>query len=167
MPIREHILQFLPPSSFLAQSLRTYFYSILKLYTKYKDEQQHPLVDQIASNLGNLQEALQLGLSKNDPNLADTIYCALSLNSFYRLTGRGHTPLIDIIPRPFPQPTDHHLEASFCIQLIFSGKHTTTVNPEILIPWVLSQFQHFSKPVLQCKSHIVFSVILSKCHETR
>ncbi|KAJ7797980.1 hypothetical protein B0H14DRAFT_3546462 [Mycena olivaceomarginata] len=149
MPIREHMQQFLPPSCFLAQSLRTHFYSILKLYEKYKDEQRRPLVNQIASNLGNLQEVLQLGLSKNDPNLVDTMYCIFSLNSFYRITGRGHTPLMDTIPMTLPQPTDHRLEASFFIEVILSRIHTAILKPEIVISRGLSHFQHFTDPVLE------------------
>jgi hypothetical protein len=171
LPIREHMQHFLPPSRFLAQSLRTHFYSILKLYQKYKDEQRHSLVNQIASNLGNLQEVLQLGLSKNDPNLVDTMYCAFSLNSFYRVTGRGHTPLMDTIPMSFPQPTDHRLETSFFRELIlsrilFSGIHTPVLKPEIVIPRVFSYFQHFTDPGLECESQIVFVAILSECLKT-
>jgi hypothetical protein len=155
MPIREHMQQFLPLSRFLAQSLRTHFYSILKLYLKHRDEQWRPVVNQIASNLGNLQEVLQLGLSKNDPNLVDTMYCAFSLNSFYRITGRGHTPLMNTIPLAFPQPTDHRLETSFFIELIRSEIHTASLKPEIVIRRALSHFQHFTDPVLECEPQIV------------
>ncbi|KAF8151114.1 hypothetical protein K438DRAFT_1778887 [Mycena galopus ATCC 62051] len=151
MPIKEHISHFSPPSRFLTQSLRKHFYSILELYQKYKGEQLSSVVNQIASNLGNLQEVLQLGLSTDDPNLVDTMYCALSLNSFYRMTGRGHTPLMDTIPMYFPQPTDHQLEANFFIEVIFSLISTAIVNPEIAISRVLSHFQHFTDPVLECR----------------
>ncbi|KAJ7711081.1 hypothetical protein B0H14DRAFT_2645936 [Mycena olivaceomarginata] len=150
MPIREYIQQFSPPSSFLTQSLRKYFYSVLELYKKYKGEQLRPVINQITSNLGNLQEVLRLGLEKGHPSLLDTMYCAFSLNSFYRLTGRDHTPLMDIIPMSFPQPTDHRLEASFLIEGFFSKIHTAIVNPEI-VSQALSHFHHFTDSFLECK----------------
>jgi hypothetical protein len=144
--------QFSPPSYFLTQSLRKYFYSLLELYKKYDAEQLQPVINQMTLILGNLQEVLQLGLERGDPNLLDTIYCALSLNSFYRITGRGYTPLIDIIPMCFPHPIDHQLEASFLMELICSRAHTAIVDPETVIPRALSHFQHFTDPVLECES---------------
>lgn len=65
--------------------------------------QLQPVVKQITSNLGNLQEVLQRGLDNKNPNHINAIYCALSLNSFYRLTGYGHTPLIDYIQPILPR----------------------------------------------------------------
>ncbi|KAJ6452089.1 P-loop containing nucleoside triphosphate hydrolase protein, partial [Mycena sanguinolenta] len=90
VPVREHIQQFLPPSSHLVHSLRKYFYELLQ---PFKGGQKvHAVVSQISSNLGNLQEVLQRGLNAGDPNLADTIYCGIYLSTFYRLTGRGRAP---------------------------------------------------------------------------
>ncbi|KAJ7848249.1 hypothetical protein B0H14DRAFT_3673445 [Mycena olivaceomarginata] len=154
MPIRDHIQQFSPPSYFLMQSLRKYFYSVLELYKKYDGEQLRPVINQITLILGNLQEVLQLGLEKSDPNLLDTIYCALSLNSFYRITGRGHTPLMDTILMSFPQPTDHRVEASFLIELISSRIHMAMVDAEIVILQVLSHIQHFNDPALECRFYL-------------
>ncbi|KAJ6470502.1 hypothetical protein C8R45DRAFT_908575 [Mycena sanguinolenta] len=84
VPIREHIQQLLPPTPLLIYSLCQYFYALLKLYKKYKNEQQHHMVSQITANLGNLQSVLQRGLwLTNNPNLEDTIFCVIFLNSFY------------------------------------------------------------------------------------
>ncbi|KAJ7861617.1 P-loop containing nucleoside triphosphate hydrolase protein, partial [Mycena leptocephala] len=63
MPVREHIQQFLPPSQSLIQSLCKHFYSVLELYQKYDGEQLQPVMNQITSNLRNLQEVLQRCLS--------------------------------------------------------------------------------------------------------
>jgi hypothetical protein len=167
MPIRDHIQKFSAPSYFLTQSLRKYFYSVLGLYKKYNGEQQGPVINQITSILGNLQEVLQLGLERGDPNLSDTIDCALALNSFHRMTGRGHTPLMNTIPMSFPLPTDYRLEATFFIELIFSATHASAVDQEDVIAQVLSHFQHFTDTVLECESQIVFVLILSKCLQTR
>jgi hypothetical protein len=169
MPIREHMQQFSPPPGFLTQALSKNFYSILEIYQKYlyMGQQLSPVVNQITLNLGNLQEVLHLGLSKNDPNLVETMYCTLSLNSVYRLTGRDHTPLMASISMFLPQPTDHRLETSFFVELLLSGIYGATVKPEILIPQALSHFQHFTDPVLECEYQIASVVILFKCPKTR
>ncbi|KAJ6469927.1 hypothetical protein C8R45DRAFT_1166446, partial [Mycena sanguinolenta] len=93
-PVREHVQQFLPPSLFLIHSIREYFYELLELYQKYDDGQLKPVISQITANLGNLQEVLQRGLVPSSSNLPATIYCSISLNSFYRVTGQGITSLM-------------------------------------------------------------------------
>ncbi|KAJ6481123.1 P-loop containing nucleoside triphosphate hydrolase protein, partial [Mycena sanguinolenta] len=62
IPIREHIQQFFPPSLILIHSLCQYFHALLELFRKYRGEQWRPVINQITSNLGNLQEVLQQGL---------------------------------------------------------------------------------------------------------
>ncbi|KAJ7807761.1 P-loop containing nucleoside triphosphate hydrolase protein, partial [Mycena olivaceomarginata] len=62
MPVREHIQQFLPPSQSLIHTFCKYLYELLELYQKYNGEKLQPVVNQVTSNLGNLQELLQRGL---------------------------------------------------------------------------------------------------------
>ncbi|KAJ7476665.1 P-loop containing nucleoside triphosphate hydrolase protein, partial [Mycena latifolia] len=63
VPIREHVLQFCPPSADLVEPLRTHFHSILALYKRYRGQiQRTSKVDQLTSNLGNLRQILQRGL---------------------------------------------------------------------------------------------------------
>ncbi|KAJ7301887.1 P-loop containing nucleoside triphosphate hydrolase protein, partial [Mycena albidolilacea] len=62
VPIREHIQQFSPPSTFLTQLLCKHFYSLLELYQRYDGEQLRHIVSQITLNLGNLKEVLQRAL---------------------------------------------------------------------------------------------------------
>ncbi|KAJ7826882.1 hypothetical protein B0H14DRAFT_3144805 [Mycena olivaceomarginata] len=149
MPVREHIQQFLPPSQSLMQSLRKHFYELLKLYQKYNGEQLQPVVNQITLNLGNLQEVLQRGLYGSDPNLADTIYCILSLNSFYRLTGRGNIWLMDYIQSILPQPCDHQLEIHLLIEVLKSYRSYPTPMPEQLITQAITHFQHVKDHLLE------------------
>lgn len=152
VPIREHIQQFSPPSPFLTHSLRQHFYSLLDLYQKYKGELLRPVVHQITLNLRNLQEVLQRGLHANDHNLVNTIYCTLSLSSFYRITGRGHTPLMDYILPILPQPCDHRLEASFLIEALKSNGQYPTRMMEQTIAQAITHFQHVNDPLLECAS---------------
>ncbi|KAJ7302385.1 hypothetical protein DFH08DRAFT_826711 [Mycena albidolilacea] len=151
IPVREHIQRFLPPSQSLMQSLRKHFYELLELYQKYNGEQLRPVVNQITLNLGNLQEVLQRGLYSSDPNLADTIYCTLSLNSFYRLTGRGSTWLMDHIQSILPQPCDHRLEIHLLIEVLKSYRSYPTHIPEQLITQAITHFQHVKDHLLESK----------------
>jgi hypothetical protein len=91
MLIREHIQQFSPPSQFLMHPLRQHFHSLLKLYRKYNGTQLKGIVTKIALNLGNLQQALHLGLDTDCPDFADTIDSIFNLNSFNRIIHRSHT----------------------------------------------------------------------------
>ncbi|KAJ7896709.1 hypothetical protein B0H14DRAFT_3605161, partial [Mycena olivaceomarginata] len=150
MPVREHIQRFLPPSQSLLQSLRKHFYELLELYQKYNGEQLQPVVNQITLNLGNLHEVLQRGLYGSDPNLADTIYCTLSLNSFYRITGRGSTWLMDYIQSILPQPCDHQLEIHLLIEVLKSYRSYPTPIPE-LITQAITHFQHVKDHLLESK----------------
>jgi hypothetical protein len=147
MPVREHIQQFLPPSQPLVQALRKHFYSLLELHQKYRGEQLRPILNEITLNLGNLQEVLQQGLQAGDPNLVDTMYCTLSLNSFYRLTRGNLSTLMDCIPPILPQPCDHKLEASFLRERL--GFYTP--HAEELLAQAQSHFQHFNDPTLECE----------------
>ncbi|KAJ7328089.1 P-loop containing nucleoside triphosphate hydrolase protein, partial [Mycena albidolilacea] len=62
MPVREHVQQFLPPSTALVQCLYKLFYALLELYRKYEGGQLGQVINQITQNLANFQEVLQRGL---------------------------------------------------------------------------------------------------------
>ncbi|KAJ7461209.1 hypothetical protein FB451DRAFT_1498459, partial [Mycena latifolia] len=61
-PIREHMQQLYPTSSYLVQSLQTYFQSLLELYQNHRGVQTKGVINQIASNLGNLHQILLHGM---------------------------------------------------------------------------------------------------------
>jgi hypothetical protein len=149
MPIREHIQQFSPPSHSLTQSICKHFHSLLQLYRKHDGEQLQPVINQITSNLGNLQEVLQRELNDSDSNLVETIYCTLSLNSFYRTTGRIHTRLMDCIPSIFSKLCDHTLEASFLTEALMSEALDPSPMADHLIAQAIAHFQHFKDPSLE------------------
>ncbi|KAF8217562.1 hypothetical protein K438DRAFT_2037048 [Mycena galopus ATCC 62051] len=148
-PIRDHIQQLYPPSQILIQSLAKHFHFLLKLDHKYKGQQRRPIVNQITVNLGNLQEVLRRGLHTGNPDLQDTIYCTLALNSFYRVTRGNWNTLMEYIPPVFPQPCDHRLEISFLIEVLRSNRQDPTLLPEDLISQVKSHFEHFNDLALE------------------
>ncbi|KAF8207783.1 hypothetical protein K438DRAFT_1755199 [Mycena galopus ATCC 62051] len=148
MPIREYIQRVLPPSQARIQPIQRYFHALLLLYTKYQGEQFQPLVHQIALNLANLQNILQQGLTAHAPLLADTIRCALIMNNFYRVTGRGYFSLMNNIRSPLSQLCDHQLEIKFLTGLL-STRNCWAVVSETMIAQAISYVEHTKDPVLE------------------
>ncbi|KAJ7144304.1 hypothetical protein C8R44DRAFT_588564, partial [Mycena epipterygia] len=80
VPIREHMQQFYPTPAPLIQQVEKHFHLLLDVYENHFGSQQvagH--LNQIISNLGNLHQVLLRGLQQDNPTLADTINCAISL----------------------------------------------------------------------------------------
>jgi hypothetical protein len=94
-----------------------FLYTILELFQKL---QLPPIVNQITANLANLQEVLQRGFCESNPNIVDTICCTLLLNSFYRVTGRGQTLLIDQIEPILSEFSDYRLDTAFLTEALQS-----------------------------------------------
>ncbi|KAF8144491.1 hypothetical protein K438DRAFT_1873918 [Mycena galopus ATCC 62051] len=147
IPIREYIQQFLPPSQSHIQPIHMYFHALLLLLSKYQGEQLKLLFHQITLNLANLQNILQWGLHVNASIIADTIQCALIMNGFYRLTGRGYSPLMNNIQSPLSQLCDHRVETTFLIQLLITRYYWPVVSGE-MIAQAISYVEHTKDPAL-------------------
>ncbi|KAF8171807.1 hypothetical protein K438DRAFT_1773095 [Mycena galopus ATCC 62051] len=135
-PVREYIQRVLPPPQSLIQ--------------KYHGEQLPPVVMQITLNLANVQEVLQRGLYLGAPSLADMIYCVLSLNRFYRVTGRDHTVLMDSIQPVFPCPPDHQLETEFLTEVLKTGYYKKAVS-EAVMAQAITKFNHITDILLESR----------------
>ncbi|KAJ7849420.1 hypothetical protein B0H14DRAFT_3138001, partial [Mycena olivaceomarginata] len=154
MPMREHVQKFLPPSLALVQCLRKQFYALLELYQKYNGEQLGPVINQITVNLANFHQVLQQGLYNHIPDLGIIIHSISSLNSFYRLTGRGHTELLDSILPILPGLDDHQLKIQFTTEILSSSKYyPSSHDQEKLITQALCMLEHINNPSLECKFH--------------
>ncbi|KAJ6549262.1 hypothetical protein DFH09DRAFT_1087018 [Mycena vulgaris] len=149
VPIREHVQHFHPPSPGLMQPLRKHFHMLLELYRGYNSGKMEQVVKEIRSNRGNLQQLLMLGLNQDNPDLADTINCIISLNSFSRLAGHGHLLLMDEIPAVLPQPTNHRLEIMFVTEVFKSRIVRPISTPELLISQGASHLSHIDDPFLE------------------
>ncbi|KAF8209132.1 hypothetical protein K438DRAFT_1811808 [Mycena galopus ATCC 62051] len=150
MPIREYIQQVLSPSQSRIIPIHQYFHSILLLLPKYDGEQLQLLVYQITLNLANLQNILQWGLHAHASIIADTIRCALIMNTFYRVTGRGCFSLMNNIWSPLSQLCDHQLEIQFLTELL-NTQHCWAVVSETMIAEAISYVEHTKDPVLDTK----------------
>ncbi|KAJ7142606.1 hypothetical protein C8R44DRAFT_725944 [Mycena epipterygia] len=150
VPIREHIKNFYPPSPLLFHPLCQYFRSLLHIYKKYEGlHQNYTEINQIAANFGNLQQVLLLELHPDNPDIIDAINCTLSLNSYAHQTGYGFITLMDHIPAVFPQPSDHHLEVAYVIEMLKMIDSCLTTKTKLLIDEAMTHLQHCNDPALQ------------------
>ncbi|KAJ7805390.1 hypothetical protein B0H14DRAFT_3153446 [Mycena olivaceomarginata] len=151
MPIREYVQKFLPPSLALVQCLHKQFYALLELYQKYNGEQLGPVINQIILNLANVHQVLQQGLYNHTPDLGITIHSISSLNSFYRLTGRGYTRLLDSIPPILPGLDDPQLQLHFITEILKSSAYYHTLDREQFLTQALNMIEYINNPLLECK----------------
>ncbi|KAJ7131139.1 hypothetical protein C8R44DRAFT_904174 [Mycena epipterygia] len=155
VPIREHTHTFFPPSQPLFHPLCKYLQSVMDLYEKYRGTQlNNTRINQITANLGNLHQLLLLELHLGSTEVVDTINCTISLNSFHRLNGQGHTALMDDIPALFPQPCDHQLEARYVTETLYTMNHYPVGDLETLVQKGMAHFHHINDPVLEAKFYI-------------
>ncbi|KAJ7131092.1 hypothetical protein C8R44DRAFT_904130 [Mycena epipterygia] len=157
-PIREHIHKFSPPSWPLFHPLCKYFQLVIDLYEKYRGLHQNNIrVNQIAENLANIHQLLLLELHLDNPDIRDAISCTISLNTFYRNTGRGRTALLNDIPAVFPQPCDHQLKARYVTEML---RTQGLVDQQALINQGMAHFHHINDPVLEA----IFYIAVGSCY---
>jgi hypothetical protein len=135
-PIREYMKQTYQPGHDLIRPLLEYFKELLELYGSRMDSS----AAQISTNFANIQNILQNGLQPNHPDLKDTVFCALHLNLFSRVMGRGTISFLAQLHHVLPDPCDHQLEAALLTELFASSYLSPILNPETLVAQV-SGFQ--------------------------
>ncbi|KAJ7777515.1 hypothetical protein DFH07DRAFT_936614 [Mycena maculata] len=153
VPVREFMQQIHPPSQPLVHSLRKYFHQLLQLYIDYEEGFQTDAVvlRRITSNLGNLQNVLLLGLQPNNPDLRDTLLCAMSLNRFNRMTNRGYSALMDKIPIVASEIADEKVQALFITEQFYSWHISPIRDPETLISQARGHFSHVTMPLEEAR----------------
>ncbi|KAJ7493507.1 hypothetical protein FB451DRAFT_1164401 [Mycena latifolia] len=155
VPIREHVLQFQPPSNHLIEPLWKHFHLLLDLFQTYSGQMQMASrINQITSNMGNLQQILRRGLHPDSPDLTQAIESTILLNSFSRRSGRGCLDLMDIIPAILPQPSNHRLEAQYLTEILNSGTLHSVPTPQVVVDQAISHFQNFNDLTLESKFHM-------------
>jgi hypothetical protein len=151
MPVREHVQQFLPPSTTLVKCLNKLLYALWELYNKYKGQRQGPVINQITQNLANFQEVLQWGLYNNALDLSDTIYSISTLCSSYRLTGHGPLALIEHIQLIVSGLDDPQLKIQFMTQVLLSHNCYPTFDREQIITQGINILEFVNNPLVECE----------------
>jgi hypothetical protein len=151
MPISEYMHKFQPPQDYLIRPLLRYFYKFLVVFREQGTQMWSAIAEQISSNLANIQNVLRNGLQQGHPDLRDSISCALHLNTFSRLIGRGPIPLFDQLRNVLSHCSDHQLEAYFITELFGSWYYYSISNPETLVSQALEHFSQCNDLDLQCR----------------
>ncbi|KAF8180305.1 hypothetical protein K438DRAFT_1768539 [Mycena galopus ATCC 62051] len=147
MPVREYIQHFMPVSKSHIQAIRKHFYALFALWRKHQGQQSQPIVIQMTLNLANLHEVLKRGLDPSAETLADTICCVIFLNAFCRMTGHGHTLLMDHIQPVISGAHDHQLTTLYFVQVLLTPKYWVLMSEET-IAQTISQLDHSKDPLL-------------------
>ncbi|KAJ7794021.1 hypothetical protein B0H14DRAFT_132904 [Mycena olivaceomarginata] len=163
MPIREYVYRIHPPADHLIQPLLQHFQELLELYIKFQGAQSSAaIITRTSSNYANIQNVILNGLQPGHPDLEKSIYCCCQLSDFSHYTGRGKSPLIDLIPNLVPQLSNDRLKAYFITELFGSWHYHHIPNPEILIQQALEHFDKFDDVDLKCKFHLNVSYYYSQ-----
>ncbi|KAJ7452895.1 hypothetical protein FB451DRAFT_1521009 [Mycena latifolia] len=156
VPIREHMQQFYPASPLLIDPLQKYFHQLLDLHCKYPRTQQGAgRVNHLALNARNIRELLLRGLNQDNPNLAETIDCALSMKAFTHQTNPGYFQLVPMlmgqIEAVLPWNCNEKLRARLILWKFESSSPSLSTDADMLITEAISHFRVLNDPVLESK----------------
>ncbi|KAJ7797818.1 P-loop containing nucleoside triphosphate hydrolase protein [Mycena leptocephala] len=151
VPIREYMKKSYQPGHDLIWPLLEYFKELLELHQESNTTQMSSSAAQILSNFASIQNILQNGLQPNHPDLKDIVLCALHLNLFSRLMGRGTISFLTQLHHVLPDPCDHQLEAALVTELFASSYLYPISNPETTVTQALEHFEYFDDLDLKCR----------------
>ncbi|KAF8193187.1 hypothetical protein K438DRAFT_845535 [Mycena galopus ATCC 62051] len=153
IPIREYMKRTHPSGDHIIGPLLRYFQELLELYIDNLERSPGLLshaVPRISVNYSNIQNVLWYGLQQGHPDLENSIYCTLYLNSFCRIMVRGRLTLMERIRSLLPQPPNHRFETYFITELFISFREHRIHNPQTLVTQALEHFKYFDDTDLQC-----------------
>ncbi|KAJ7462908.1 hypothetical protein FB451DRAFT_1180550 [Mycena latifolia] len=158
-PIREHMQCFYPPSPLLIHPLQNYFHQLLDLYKKYSGTQQGAgRVKHLGFNVRNMSELLLRGLNQDNPNLAETINCTLSMKDFMQNTDAGYHDLIPIlmdqIEAVLPVNCAEKLKAHLIMWKLDSKGTSLPTHADLLITEAISHSCAWNDPVFESKFYL-------------
>ncbi|KAJ7457771.1 hypothetical protein FB451DRAFT_1372421 [Mycena latifolia] len=158
VPIREYILKAQPPMAHMIRPLHQHFQELLEVWERYHGTISNPgTVARIASNLANIHNILVKGLTPDNPDLVNTIYCACYFDQFSHLAGRGFNPVIDLIPNVLPHPRSHRLEVHFNLRVLAAYRNSPIANAHHIVDQTLESFTYFDDADLKCRVYGIFS----------
>ncbi|KAJ7085258.1 hypothetical protein C8R44DRAFT_752858 [Mycena epipterygia] len=155
VPIREHMQQFHRAQPHLIHQVEQHFQLLLDVYkTHFGSQQVAGHFNQITSHLGNIHQVLLQGLHQ-DPILADTIRCALSLNYFSRNTGHSRHSIMNYIPAALSSIHDDRLEVMFIVEVFYSRNYYPIHNHEQFIAQAICHLEKLNDLLLESKFYYI------------
>ncbi|KAJ7457718.1 P-loop containing nucleoside triphosphate hydrolase protein, partial [Mycena latifolia] len=153
VPIREYFQKAHPPVAHIIQPLLQYFQELLDVYETYHGHiSTAGTVARISSNLENIHNILVNGLTHENPDLVNTIYCACHFDHFNTVSGRGRSQMTDLIPKFLPQPRNHRLEVYFGLYLLRAERFRPRPMAQHIVEDTLESFAYFDDSDLKCRS---------------
>ncbi|KAJ7462904.1 hypothetical protein FB451DRAFT_1494950 [Mycena latifolia] len=127
---------------------------------KYPRTQQRAgTVKHIALNVRNMGELLLRGLNQDNPNLAETINCTLSMKAFTGNMESGYYHLIPMLMDRIEDVLPGNCDAKFKAQLISwkfeSRSPCLSTDVDLLIVQAISHFHNFNDPALQSRFYVL------------
>jgi hypothetical protein len=152
VPIREYVQSSRLPPPQLVQPLSMYFKELLRFGHQYRGRLTAAIsVDNIASNLANLQNVLSFELHHDNPHLVAAVESIIFLNRLRLLMGLSCTPLIDDIPGILLQLKDQRLHVLYIGELFQSWKERPVPNPDALVDEGRAHCSQLNDPSLEGK----------------
>ncbi|KAJ7451897.1 hypothetical protein FB451DRAFT_1524447 [Mycena latifolia] len=110
-------------------------------------------IKHIALNAGNIRELLLQGLNQDNPNLAETIECTLSMKFLMKDIGSGYYHMIpmlmDQIEAVLPGNCDEKVKAQLISWKFESHSPCLATDADILITQAISHFHQSNDPALE------------------
>ncbi|KAJ7495086.1 hypothetical protein FB451DRAFT_1163820 [Mycena latifolia] len=159
VPIREHMQFFCPPSPLLIHALQKYFHQFLDLYQRYPRTQQRAgTLMHLALNLRNMRELVLRGLHQDNPNLAETIDCTLSMKLFMQQINAGYfhlmAMLMDHIEAVLPDNCPERFKVELIMWKFESRSQHLSIHADLLIIQAVSHFHMFNDPALESSFYL-------------
>lgn len=116
-PIREYMSKTYPPSISSTQSLRKYFFELVKLFEDFEKSPLSGLVQKIAVNLGNIRTTIQYALAEKGHDLKDALRCLYQLSRFTSMTDVGSFDLLKSVKGLVDSLDDDDMRGNYLLNL--------------------------------------------------
>ncbi|KAJ6511020.1 hypothetical protein C8R45DRAFT_1068855 [Mycena sanguinolenta] len=141
VPIREYIQKYNPPSPALCRPLRRHFHDLILLWKDYQHLSSTGIAHRIAANVGNFQAVLAHGLNWNEPDLIQTLHSIMMFDSFFRISGRKSSGMLDLVPPYLERLDDHKLHGAYIIEFVTTWQYHPVPEPRTLEETALAHFR--------------------------
>ncbi|KAJ7466458.1 hypothetical protein FB451DRAFT_1093357, partial [Mycena latifolia] len=157
-PIRDYVYKMHPPALSVVHPLVQYLHKLLEIHETY--DWSPEIIARLTINFGNIHPLLVHSLTKDNPELVNTIYCTCHFDSLSRQIGRGSIQAITQITDLLPHPYDHRLEVYFASELLLGWRYHPLPDTHHLMDFVdraLGHFPHFDDSDPKCKFYIIIA----------
>jgi hypothetical protein len=141
VPIREYIQKYSPPSRTLCRPLRRHFHNLILLWKDYQHLSSTGVAHRIAANVGNFQAVLAHGLNWDEPDLTQTLHSIIIFDSFFRISGRRFSGMLELVPSYLERLDDHHLHGAYVIEFVATWQYHPVPEPRTLEETALAHFR--------------------------